>query len=303
MKVLVLGGNGFIGSHVVDALLDAGHKVRIFDRTEDRYRGRLKNVDYILGSFEDSFMIAEALADIDVVFHGISTTVPGTSNLDPERDIQSNLIGTVKLLRSMLDKGTQRIVYLSSGGTVYGRPTMSPIPESHPLNPVCSYGIVKVAIENYLYMYQELHGLKPIVLRISNPYGERQGHQGVQGVIGTFIHKAQNNEPIEIWGDGSVVRDFIHVDDLKQACLKAVESSVCGVYNVGSGTGFSIKEVLDHIKALTNTAMTVNFSPARGFDVPKVVLDISKVKASLGWQPEIELQEGISKTWAWLANR
>jgi UDP-glucose 4-epimerase len=118
VKVLVLGGNGFIGTHVVDALLLAGHKVRVFDRAEERFRGRLASVEYVLGAFEDSFLIAEALTEIDVVFHGISTTVPNTSNLDPVGDIQSNLVNTVKLLKSMLDKGVHRIVYISSGGTV-----------------------------------------------------------------------------------------------------------------------------------------------------------------------------------------
>ena len=301
MKVLVLGGNGFIGSHVVDALLHAGHKVRVFDRSEDRYRGRLKGVEYMQGSFQDNFLIAEALTDIDVVFHGISTTVPATSNLDPAGDVYSNLIATLKLLKSMLDKGMQRIVYLSSGGTVYGRPTMDPIPESHPLNPVCSYGIVKVAIENYLYMFQELQGLKPIVLRASNPYGERQGHQGVQGVIGTFLYKAHSNERIEIWGDGSVVRDFIYVGDLGQMCLKAIENEVCGVFNVGSGIGHSINEVLAYVQAVSNRPLQIDYKPARGFDVARVVLDISRATSTFNWIPQLSLQDGISKTWAWLS--
>jgi UDP-glucose 4-epimerase len=301
MKVLVLGGNGFIGSHVVDALLNVGHKVRVFDRSEDRYRSRLMGVEYFQGSFQDNFLIAEALTGIDVVFHGISTTVPGTSNLDPAGDVYSNLIATLKLLKSMSDKGLQRIVYLSSGGTVYGRPTMDPIPENHPLNPVCSYGIVKVAIENYLYMFQELNGFKPIVLRPSNPYGERQGHQGVQGVIGTFLHKAHSNERIEIWGDGSVVRDFIHVCDLSQMCLMAIENEVCGVFNVGCGIGHSINEVLACVKTVSNRPLQVEYKSARGFDVARVVLDTSKVVSAFNWKPQIELQDGISRTWAWLS--
>jgi UDP-glucose 4-epimerase len=201
----------------------------------------------------------------------------------------------------MLDKDMQRIVYLSSGGTVYGRPTMDPIPERHPLNPVCSYGIVKVAIENYLYMFQELQGLKPIVLRASNPYGERQGHQGVQGVIGTFLYKAHSNERIEIWGDGSVVRDFIYVGDLGQMCLKAIENEVCGVFNVGSGIGHSINEVLAYVQTVSNRPLQIDYKPARGFDVARVVLDTSRATSTFNWIPQINLQDGISKTWAWLS--
>jgi UDP-glucose 4-epimerase len=300
VKVLVLGGNGFIGSHVVDALVIMGHKVRVFDRADDRYRTRLEGVEYVLGSFEDVFLIAEALADIDVVFHGISTTVPSTSNLDPVGDVQSNLLATLRLLKAMLDKGIHRIVFLSSGGTVYGRPTLDPIPENHSLHPVCSYGIVKVAIENYLFMYQELYGLKPVILRASNPYGERQGHLGVQGVIGTFLNKTLNNERVEIWGDGSVVRDFIYVGDLAQMCLKAIESEIYGVFNVGSGEGISVSEVLECIVSVSGVSLQVEYKPARDFDIARVVLDITNTQKIFNWMPVIGLHHGIKRTWQWM---
>ncbi len=150
-------------------------------------------------------------------------------------------------------------------------------------------------------MFQELHGLKPIVLRASNPYGERQGHQGVQGVIGTFLHKAYNNEHIEIWGDGSVVRDFIYVGDLGKMCLKAVENEVCGVFNIGSGVGHSVNDVLACVKSVSNRPLHVDYKPARGFDVDKVVLDISRATSTFNWTPQLNLQDGISRTWAWLS--
>lgn len=299
-RVLLLGGNGFIGSHVLDALLEAGHSVRVFDRSEDKYRGRLPSVEYVLGSFDDTLMLSEALTDIDVVFHGISTTVPSTSNLDPVGDIQSNLVSTVRLLKAMLDKKVERIVYLSSGGTVYGQTDVDSIPESHPLNPVCSYGIVKVAIENYLFMYQQLYGLKPIVLRPSNPYGERQGRLGVQGVIGTFLNKIARKESIEIWGDGSIVRDFIYVEDLAQLCLKAIESQITGVFNVGGGRGYSINEVFECLASVTGTDMQPQYKPARNYDVQKAVLDISKAETMFGWKPQTSLVQGVTRTVAWL---
>lgn len=300
MKILVLGGNGFIGSHVVDLLLAARHEVRVFDRADDRYRGRLPGVEYVLGSLDDTFLLSETLSGMDAVFHGISSSVPSTSNLDPVCDIQTNLVGTVNLLRAMIDNQVERIVFLSSGGTVYGSTKGPTIPEDHPLHPLCSYGIVKVAVENYLNMYQHLGSLRPVILRPANPYGERQGHVGVQGVIGTFFHKIIRNERIEIWGDGSIVRDFLYVGDLAKACLRAIESDVCGVFNIGGGRGYSVNEILQCIADTAGVEVHPLFRSGRALDVSKVVLDITRAKAIFDWSPETTLKEGLTKTFAWM---
>ena len=300
MKVLVLGGNGFIGSHVVDHLLAAGHKVRVFDRAPERYREPLKRVEYRLGGFDDTFQVAEALQGMDAVCHLISTTVPGTSNLDPVADVQSNLINTLLLLEQMRKKGMKRILYLSSGGTVYGNPESSPIREDHPLNPISSYGVVKVAIEKYLNMYQQLYGLEPVILRPSNPYGSRQGHSGVQGLIGTLLARTLAGEALEVWGDGSVVRDYMHVSDLARLCVTALESDSCGVYNAGSGQGHSINEIITLIRDAIDQQLQVNYRESRAFDVKEVVLDISRAKAAFGWQPKVSLADGISDQLQWL---
>ena len=300
MKVLVLGGNGFIGSHVVDQLLAAGHKVRVFDRSPERYRLPLKQVEYRLGCFDDMFQVAEALHGMDAVCHLISTTVPGTSNLDPVADVQSNLVNTLQLLEQMKKKGMKRILYLSSGGTVYGNPETSPVREDHPLNPISSYGVVKVAIEKYLNMFKQLNGFEPIILRPSNPYGPRQGHAGVQGLIGTLLTRALAGGALEIWGDGSVIRDYMHVGDLARLCVAALESDSCGVFNAGSGEGHSINEIIDLIRNTTDDQLQVNYREGRAFDVKEVVLDISRAKAEFGWQPEISLADGITDQLRWL---
>mgnify|MGYP000929368045 FL=1 len=288
MNVLVLGGNGFIGSHLVDELLISGHSVRIFDRFPEKFRSPLPKVDYRTGLFGDAFGMAEALQDIEVVYHLISTTVPGTSNLDPVADINDNLIATVVLLDQMLKMGIKRIVYLSSGGTVYGRPHKLPIPEDHPLNPICSYGVVKVAIENYLKMYQELYGLQSTIIRPSNPFGPRQGHGGVQGVIATFIAEIFRNKPIKIWGDGSVIRDYLSIKDLVRLCVIVGDGDYSGIFNAGNGRGISVATIIELLKDVTGTLPSVSYEPSRAFDVKEVVLDISHTKAVTGWHPNVD---------------
>ena len=303
MKALVLGGNGFIGSHVVDKLLERGHSVRVFDRGLEKYREPLPEVDYRLASFDDVAALAEALQGVDVVYHLISTTVPSTSNKDPIFDVESNLVNTIRLLNLMRDFGASKIVYLSSGGTVYGIPEYSPIPEMHPLRPICSYGVVKVAIEHYLQMYKHLYGLDYTVLRVSNPYGERQGHTGVQGVIGTFMGKVLQGEAIEVWGDGSIIRDFLYIEDLADLCVRAGDSSQAGIFNAGSGQGYSIQDIIESLAKVTGKNIQPKYSESRSYDVPEVVLDIQQVKQKFGWEPKIKLLEGMRKTWMWLVNK
>jgi len=300
MKILVLGGNGFIGSHLVDQLLAGGHRVRVFDRAPERFREPLKQVEYRIGRFDDTFQVAEALQGVDVVCHLISSTVPGTSNLDPVADVQSNLVNTLYLLEQMRKKGLRRILYLSSGGAVYGNPQASPISEDHPLNPISSYGVVKVAIEKYLLMYQQLYGLQPIILRPSNPYGPRQGHTGVQGLIGTLLVRTMAGETLDIWGDGSIVRDYMHVGDLAKLSVIALESKVCGVFNAGSGEGYSINQIIAMIRDLMEDELNVRYQEGRSFDVKEVVLDISRASAAFGWKPAVPLLEGIRGHLEWL---
>ncbi len=300
MRSLVIGGCGFIGSHIVDALLAEKHSVRVFDRQAERYRPPLQRIDYMFGDFSDRMAVAEALTGVDVVYHSVSTTFPGTANLDPASDVQDNLISTLRLLDLMRDIGIQKIVYLSSGGTVYGATQVTPTPEDHPLEPINSYGIVKVAIEHYLTMYRDLYGFKPVVLRAANPYGERQGHSGVQGAVSTFLGRILRDEEIEIWGDGSVVRDYLHVADLARACVQAGSSEFTGPVNVGSGQGHSLNEILETMKAVTGRDINVTYKKGRAIDVQRSTLDVARAKSEFDWSTEISLKAGISRTWDWL---
>lgn len=307
MKVLLIGGCGFVGSHVADALLDQGLKVRVLDLKPEAYRRPLHNVEYVFGDFGDSNTLFEALAGVEAIVHLASTTVPGTANLDPVADIKGNLISTVRLLGLLRNTGCRKFVYLSSGGTVYGIPQHDTVPETHQLKPINSYGIVKVAIENYLHMEQVLHGLDHVVLRASNPYGPRQGRLGVQGIIGTSLWKIVQGEPIEIWGDGSVIRDFVHVRDLSQLCVKALLSDASGCFNAGSGTGASVNDIVDMIARTLDAKglepMSVVRMPGRAYDVPRIVLDVTQAKECLGWTPEITLEQGIAETFDWVRDQ
>lgn len=297
MKALVLGGRGFIGGHVVDALVSSGHQVRVLDRAPESSVAPVVGADFYYGDFADKAFVYEAASGVDVVYHLISTTVPSTSNLDPVADVTGNIIPTLGLLSCMIELEIPKIVFLSSGGTVYGIPEALPIREEHPLRPRCSYGVVKVAIENYLTMFQQLYGLDRVVLRAANPYGERQGHFGVQGVINTFLLNARARKPTEVWGDGSVVRDYLYVGDLADLCVKVGERGITGIYNAGSGTGRSITDVVKVIERVIGRALDLQYMPSRSYDVPEVILDVSKARRELGWSPHIDIEDGLDRVW------
>jgi len=297
MNVLVLGGDGFIGSHISDRLLEEGHRIRIYSRGTSH---RTPNVDVVVGDFLEFAKLTEALHDIDVVVHCISTTVPATSALNPEYDIQTNLVGTLRLLRIMHEQGVGKLVYLSSGGTVYGNPLATPVPESAPLNPVSSYGAVKVAIEKFIEIARMTQGLESVILRPSNPYGERQGHTGVQGLISTLLHNTLKKQTTKIYGDGKIIRDYIYVSDVADLVARSLSAGRCGIYNAGFGEGRSILQIIDAVKRATGEEPILTFSEPRGFDVKEIVLDSSLAHRHFGWKASMTPEEGIALHYSWL---
>lgn len=297
MRALVVGGNGFIGSSLVQALRVRGLDVAVLDPGQPRKDLDWSGIGFIAGSLADAAVTVKALAGVDVVFHLAGTTVPGTSNLDPIADVQENLVSTLGLLGAMRAVGVRRIVYFSSGGTVYGNPSMSPVPESHPLQPISSYGVVKVAIENYLRMYQQLGYIDPVVLRPSNPYGPRQSTAGVQGAVAAFLGAAARGEPVRIWGDGDVVRDYLYIDDLVELAATAGLSNEMGVFNVGSGEGYSLNALCAVISDVVGRPLAIEYLPGRAFDVRRVVLDVSAAYRVFGWSSRYSLRDGLLATW------
>lgn len=296
MNCLVLGGGGFIGSHLCDALLERGHRVRIFEKEGRSHENvcHQNKAEWMEGDFSNPEHLKAAVAGMDIVYHLISTTLPKSSNESMVYDISSNIIPTVQLLDFSVHAGIRKIVFLSSGGTVYGIPRSIPIPEDHPTNPICSYGIQKLTIEKYLKLFYQLHGLDFTVLRVANPYGERQRTTGSQGAITVFLSKALKDETIEIWGDGSVVRDYLHISDVISAAVRLVDCSPEEkIFNIGSGIGLPLTDVISAIEQAIGRKVRVNYTPVRSFDVKSNVLDISLALRHLNWRPEIDLQSGL----------
>lgn len=302
-KSLVIGGNGFIGSHLVEALKRTGAGVKVLDLGARRDDIDWSGVEYQQGAFSSPDCLDAALEGVDRVYHLASCTVPGTSNQDPVSDIEGNLVSTVKLLERMRARRISRIIYFSSGGTVYGNPTALPVSEDHPTNPISSYGVVKLAVEKYLAMYQALYGLQPLVLRPSNPYGPRQNTAGIQGVIAAFLGQHLRGEAIRIWGDGSTVRDYIYIADLASLAATAGQGDETGVFNVGSGRGYSLNEIASEISRVVGAGLDIETLPKRSFDVREVVLDIECAKRTFGWTPSVGLPEGLRLTWDWLSSQ
>jgi UDP-glucose 4-epimerase len=304
MKITIFGGGGFIGSAIADRLLACGHDLRIFERpraTPYRQFSPQEKVEWLTGDLMSIHDASTAIDGVDVVLHLVSTTLPKSSNDDPIYDVQSNLVATLQLLNAMVAKQVRKIIFISSGGTVYGNPAYLPIDENHPTEPRVSYGITKLAIEKYLLMYQHLHGIKVNILRVANPFGDRQRVETAQGVVGVFLSNAIRNRPIEIWGDGSVTRDYLYISDVAEAFARAVDyDGAKSVFNISSGAGTSINEMITMLERVLGRVVVRHYQPSRPFDVPISILANSLARRELGWQPRVTLEEGIVKTADWM---
>ena len=300
-------GKGFIGSHLVDALVAQGHTVRVLDRANLAPLSApetIPQVDWIDGDFTSEADVRAALEGCETCFHLVSTTLPKSSNADPIFDVETNLMSSLRLLTHAVASGVKKIVFSSSGGTVYGIPTQVPIPETHSTDPISSYGITKLAIEKYLYLFRDLHKLDYTTLRISNPYGERQRTRANQGAVAIFLGRVLRGETIDIWGDGTTLRDYVYIGDVTEALIKAAQhTGPERTFNIGSGVGLSINQVLDEIERATGLESKRNYAPARGFDVPRSVLSITRAKMDLQWEPQTTFTQGLARTVTWLRSK
>lgn len=300
MQAVVTGASGFIGSHLVDGLLAAGHRVKALGRNLPGLIGldaqSNPNLALLPVSLADRLALQQVLEGVEIVFHLASGSLPQSSNRDPHADVQVNLLGSLNLLEASRLTGVKRLVMVSSGGTVYGIPSVVPIPEAHSTDPICSYGITKLAIEKYVALYRQLHGLEGLVLRVANPFGPRQRLDAAQGVVPVFLGKALRRESLQIWGDGSTIRDFLDVADVVDALLAAaIYQGEESLFNIGSGKGLSLNQLIELLEAQLNRSLEVDYLPSRGCDVPTNVLCIEKARQHLDWSPKISVADGLKR--------
>lgn len=304
MKCVIFGGGGFIGSHIADKLLQKGHSLRIFERPRvPPYRDFCddEDVEWLTGDLLSLHDVTRAMVGVDAVFHLVSTTLPKNSNDDPIYDVQTNIVASLQILNAMVALKIPKIIFISSGGTVYGAPVLLPIDESHPTNPSVSYGITKLAIEKYLLLYERLHGIKSVILRVSNPFGDRQRIETAQGAVGIFMSRALKRLPLEIWGDGSVVRDYIYVGDVAEVFVKALDySGGVNIFNIGSGSGVSLNQLIDKLETVLGLSIERIYRPGRPYDIPVNILANQLASQELGWAPKTTFEEGLVRTATWM---
>ena len=305
MNCLVLGGAGFIGKHLCKTLVGAGHRVCAFDLPPKGPAPNwpaIEGVQWIPGDFTKPGSMNGLFEGVDLVFHLIGATLPATSNEDILYDLQGNVAATLGILDAIVRQDRlPRVIFLSSGGTVYGVPKTIPIHEDHPTDPICAYGVSKLAIEKYLGLYHHLHGLDYCILRLSNLYGDQQSLTRGQGVVPIFLFKALNGVPLELWGDGSVVRDYLYIGDLCEALLAIVEYRGSErIFNIGSGQGHSLNHLIEMIRRILGDVVECVHLPGRVYDVPQNILNPGRADRELDWRAKTPLDEGIASLLPWL---
>lgn len=302
MNIILLGGAGFIGTNLVKELAgNADNRITVVDRKPEFFQNimsmQLSNVSIVESGLSVETDYEALVRGQDIVYHLLSTTVPTTSNQAISEELKANVILSANLFEACVHQQVQKVVFLSSGGTVYGKEAKCPLGENTPTNPITSYGVQKVTIEKLLYLYHYMHGLDYRIIRLANPYGPYQRPNGVLGAITTFTYKALKGEEIQVYGDGSVMRDFIFIDDAVRGILKIVDGNDRHhTFNLGCGYGTSIKCVLETIERTLNIPMKVTYTEARRVDVPVNYLDIKRFETAFGALDPQSLEDGIRKT-------
>ena len=302
MKILLLGAAGFIGTNLtIELAKNAENEITLVDRCRDFFNPivniNLKNIRIVESGLTVDMDFDSILKNQEVVYHLVSTTVPTTSNQHISQELVSNVVFSANLFEACIRCGVKKVVFISSGGTVYGKEVDCPLKEKTATNPISSYGVQKVTIEKLLYLYRYMYGLDYRIIRLANPYGPYQRPNGVLGAVTTFTYKALKGDEITVYGDGSVVRDFIYIDDAIRAIMKIAKGeNKHRTFNLGCGYGTSIKQVLETIEKALGKSMNVSYIEGREVDVPVNYLDISRYEKYYGALNPISLEEGVKKT-------
>ncbi|MBI3953773.1 MAG: NAD-dependent epimerase/dehydratase family protein [Chloroflexi bacterium] len=297
-RVLVTGGAGFIGSHVVDALVAGGAEVVVVDNLST---GRRENVPGATGLVqrgieEPSLLEVFRRQRPEAVVHLAAQSSVAASMRDPALDARTNILGAINLLRCCQETGVKRVVYTSTGGALYGEPTYLPCDERHPIEPLSYYGLSKHTVERYLKLFAQDTGLRYTILRFANVYGPRQDPYGEAGVVAIFASLLLQGKAPTIFGDGEQTRDFVYVEDVVQACLSALERGASQAYNIGTGTQTSVNSLFRSLASLTGYRGQPIYGPPRSGDVRHIALTPQKAATELGWRPQTALAAGLERT-------
>lgn len=301
MSCLVVGGAGFIGSKVSNMLSASGRTVIALGRAPRPLHPLSQKVKYVAGDYKDRSLLRGLFEEADELIDLAYATVPKTSFEDPVNDILSNLPAGVGLIQEASLARLKKMIFVSSGGTVYGVAQTLPIRESHPTNPISPYGITKLTLEKYVLMFVTLTGLPAVIVRPGNAYGEQQRIFTGQGFVAAAIQAILRREPVNIFGSHGTLRDYLYVEDLARGIVAALQFGLPGdVYNIGSGIGLNNLQVLETIERFARPygySIGVNLLPERGFDVPANVLDSEKLTSISGWKPQVSFEKGFQQTW------
>jgi UDP-glucose 4-epimerase len=304
-ECLVIGADGFIGRHLVKDLVSRGYAVRAFDRYKDYAAGATHDqgspemVELFPGDFLNRNDLTDALDGVKYVFHLVSMTNPSVSANDPFIDIDTNVRGSIELFELCSNSDSvKKVIFFSSGGTVYGEQATPLLHEELPLRPQSPYAIGKAAIEYYLRYFKKVNNLDYIVYRIANPYGPGQNILAKQGVIPIFLHHLIKNEPVTVLGDGSMIRDYLYISDVTRMIAETFsKNNEFDVYNIGSGGGKSVNDLIRSIESVTGKTFKVNHLEQPPTFVHRSVLDTSRIEKEFGVKPEVSLDEGMQRTW------
>lgn len=305
MRALVTGGAGFIGSTLVDALVAAGHEVSVID---DLSRGRRENIND-RADFHQLDIVDDRLAGLvasiapEVVFHEAAQIDVRRSVAEPLLDTRINVLGTVNVLDACVRALVRRVVFASSGGTLYGDADILPTPETYPCTPASGYGAAKLAAETYGSVFRQVHGLEFVALRYGNVFGPRQDPHGEAGVVAIFTQRLLAGGHAVINGDGTQSRDYVYVDDVVEANVRAANSDALGAYNIGTGRQCDVNELYTHIAHAVGVDREPRYGEAKPGEQRTSCLDASRAAHLLGWTPRVSLEDGISRTVRWFSDR
>jgi UDP-glucose 4-epimerase len=301
-KALVLGANGFIGSHLVDALVEKGHTVRAFGHFADSVAfDATKNVEIFSGDFLNRGDLNAAVKGMEYVFHFISTTTPATAESDPLIDVESNIKMSIELFKACADANIKRVIFASTGGAIYAGESKNPHTELDLPQPISPYAIGKLTIEHYLHFFKVVHGLDSISFRISNPYGERQPFHRKQGVIPIFLEHLCRGEELTIIGDGSMVRDYMYVRDLVSIIAETFDRPAKHtIYNLGSGVPVTVNEIVEVVRKVTGIEPKIIYQEQPATYLHRVVLNTERFANDFGILPVTDMIKGVEYTYKYI---